>query len=130
MPFWTKKNEYDAYDNDSYFTQEPVAPQTPVTPAPTTPAAEGLSLGGNNIELKVARPTSFREVTTIAKYLLDGCTVFLNLEAADRETTRRITDFLTGVSFVAECQMKRVSVTTFIISPKNVDVSGTPNLGV
>ena len=81
MAFWSRRNEYDAYDNDGYYEEvEPtVAPVEEPAPAPAAPATPGLSLGGNNIELKVVRPESFEDVTTVADYLLSGCTVFMNL---------------------------------------------------
>ena len=118
MAFWSRRNEYDAYDSDGYY--EEVQP-TPAPAAPTT----GLSLGGNNIELKVVRPESFEDVTTVADYLLAGCTVFMNLEATDKAVARRLMDFLGGVAYVNRCQIKPVSNTTYIISASNVDVSDT-----
>jgi len=77
---------------------------------------------GGNLELKIAKPVSFSEVTTVADYLLNNNTVFLDLEAASPETIRRILDFLTGVSYAAKCSMQKVSPTTFIFTPQDVDV--------
>ena len=127
MAFWSRRNEYDAYDSDGYYEEvEPtVAPVEEPAPAPATPATPGLSLGGNNIELKVVRPESFEDVTTVADYLLSGCTVFMNLEATDKAVARRLMDFLGGVAYVNRCQIKPVSNTTYIISANNVDVSDT-----
>ncbi len=128
MASWFGKksnNGFDEYDADGYFEgAENVTPAPVATPA-TTPAAQtgGLSLGGNNIELKVVRPEAYTEVATIAQYLLDGCTVFLNLEDTEETAKRRILDFLSGVAFANRGQMKRVAANTFIISPNNVDVS-------
>jgi cell division inhibitor SepF len=120
MALWSKKNELDAYDSDGYY--EETAPKAvPETPAPSSPV--GLSLGGNNIELKVVRPESYQEVSTVADYLLQGCTVFLNLEATDKDISRRILDFLSGVSYARGGNMKRVAASTYIVSPNNVDVS-------
>ncbi len=129
MAFWSgKKNNFDEYDPDGYFDgAENVTPPTPpaATPAPTPAVSptSGLSLGGNNIALKVERPTAYTDVSGIAQYLLDGCTVFLNLEETDPSVARRILDFLSGVAFANRGQMKRVAAHTYIISPNNVDVS-------
>ena len=126
MAFWSRRNEYDAYDSDGYYeeVQPTPAPAPEATPAPAAPTT-GLSLGGNNIELKVVRPESFEDVTTVADYLLAGCTVFMNLEATDKVVARRLMDFLGGVAYVNRCQIKPVSNTTYIISASNVDVSDT-----
>ncbi len=126
MAFWSGKrnNGFDEYDADGYFDNaENVTPATAPAPVAAPAAPGGLSLGGNNIELKVVRPEAFTEVSTIAQYLLDGCTVFLNMEETDKDAARRILDFLSGVAFANRGQMKRVAASTYIISPNNVDVS-------
>ncbi len=78
---------------------------------------------GSNIELKVVRPTSFDEVGIIADHLLEGCTVVLNLEAMDTSSTVRMLDFLNGVTYSTDGDIKNVSKSTYIITPHNVDVS-------
>ena len=76
-----------------------------------------------NIELKVVRPSTFEEVSGIADYLIEGCTVVLNLELLDRPTTLRMLDFLNGVTYSTDGDIKNVSKSTYIITPHNVDVS-------
>ena len=95
-------------------------------PAPVEekPAPAPSSIEGSNIELKVVRPESFDEVSTIADYLIEGCTVVLNLEALDRPTMMRMLDFLNGVTYCTDGEIKKVAQTTFIITPHaNVDIS-------
>ena len=48
----------------------------------------------------------------------------MNLEATNKETSRRIIDFLSGVAYANKGQIKRVANSTFIITPVNVDVTG------
>ena len=90
------------------------------TPAPIV-ANSGDDAG--NIELKVVRPSSFDEVGLIADYLLEGCTVVLNLEVLDTASTVRMLDFLNGVTYSTDGDIKNVSKSTYIITPHNVDVS-------
>ncbi len=78
----------------------------------------------SNIELKVVHPESFAEVSDIADYLLDGCTVILNLELFDAPTTMRMLDFLNGVTYSTGGDIKQVAQGTYIITPHNVDVTG------
>ena len=87
----------------------------------TRPAVKTV---GNAIELKVVRPESFNAVGQIADYLLNHCTVVLNLEGTNKETARRLIDFLSGVAYSIDGQLKRVANNTFVITPHNVDVSG------
>ena len=82
------------------------------------------TVSSNAIELKVVRPESWESALQIGHYLLDGCTVVLNLEATNKETARRIVDFLNGVAFAIEGEVKSVTNSTCIITPKNVSVSG------
>ncbi len=77
----------------------------------------------SNIELKVVRPASFAEVSTIADYLLEGCTVVLNLELLDMPSTHRMLDFLNGVTYSTDGDIKNVAKATYIITPHNVDIS-------
>ena len=94
------------------------------TIAPSEEENEGASIEGKNIELKVARPESMDEIFTIADYLIDGCTVVLNLELLDREPIKRMLDFLNGVAYCLGGNAKRVAPTTFIITPhEDVDIS-------
>lgn len=78
----------------------------------------------SNIELKVVHPESFAEVSDIADYLLDGCTVILNLELFDPASTLRMLDFLNGVTYSTGGDIKQVAQGTYIITPHNVDVTG------
>jgi FtsZ-interacting cell division protein YlmF len=78
----------------------------------------------SNIELKVVHPESFSEVSDIADYLLDGCTVILNLELFDPANTLRMLDFLNGVTYCLDGEIKQVAPSTFIITPhSDVDIS-------
>ena len=69
-------------------------------------------------------PQSFTEVGTIADHLMNHCTVVLNLETTTKETARRIVDFLNGVSYSMDGQIKPVANNTFVITPKTVSVTG------
>lgn len=85
----------------------------------------GENFGGNGmLELKVVRPESYDAVAQIADHLLNGRTVVLNLEATNKETARRLIDFLSGVAYSIEGTLRRVANNTFVITPHNVDVSG------
>ena len=78
--------------------------------------------GASNIELKVVRPESFNEVSTIADYLLADCTVVLNLELLDKAASLRMLDFLNGITYSKAGEIKKVAQSTYIITPHNVDV--------
>ena len=91
--------------------------------APSYQGGAGMSLNGSSLELKVIRPDRFESVSQIADHLLNRRTVVLNLEATNKETSRRIIDFLSGVAYSISGNLKRVANNTFVITPCNVDVS-------
>ena len=74
--------------------------------------------------MKVVKPERFDEVRTIGEHLLARRTVVLNLEETNKETTKRIIDFICGVVFAIDGQVKKVANATYVVTPKNVDVSG------
>ena len=84
---------------------------------------ESMSTGAA-IELKVVKPERYANVKQIADHLLNHRTVVLNLEATNKETAKRLLDFLSGVAYSIDGQLKRVATNTFVITPSNVDVSG------
>lgn len=78
-----------------------------------------------HVQVVVFRPISFGEETRgIADELNNKHTVILNLESTQKEEARRILDFLSGVAYANDGKIKRVSTSTFIITPYNVDLSG------
>jgi len=83
----------------------------------------GLNLVGSSVEMKIVKPDSYASAAQIASHLLNKRTVFLNLESADKETARKLIDFLAGVSFAIGGQIKKITSITYIIAPDNVDVT-------
>ena len=107
------EDEEITFKNFDEKNAEPVVSEEEKAPA---------SIEGNNIELKVVRPESMNEIFTIADYLLDGCTVVLNLEILDRESLTRMLDFLNGVTYTTGGEVKNVSPGTYIITPNGINI--------
>jgi cell division inhibitor SepF len=97
----------------------------PAVAATQKPATGIYGQDDSVVELKVVRPTAFANVTEIADYLLSRCTVVLNLEATNTEEAKRLLDFLAGVAYSIDGQLKNIAVNTYIITPCNVDVADT-----
>ena len=90
----------------------------------TAQGASARESMGGAIELKVVKPERYGNVKQIADHLLNHRTVVLNLESTNKETAKRLLDFLSGVAYSIDGQLKRVATNTFVITPCNVDVSG------
>lgn len=77
------------------------------------------------LQVVLFKPVSFGEETrAIADELLKRHTVVLNLEKTEKEVSRRIVDFLSGVAYANNGKIKRIATNTFIITPYNVDLTG------
>ena len=71
----------------------------------------------------LAKPEKREDLVEIADHLLDRKTVILNLEFVPNET-RRFVDFLSGVAYALNGQVKKIAVHTFLIIPGGLDISG------
>ena len=120
---YTQQLQNDYADNAQMYQQQYAQPQQ-AQPQQDMYAADGMQVSGSNLELKVVKPERFDNVPQIANHLLNRRTVVLNLEGANKETARRIIDFLSGVAYSIEGNLKKVANNTFVITPGNVAVSG------
>ena len=76
------------------------------------------------LKVVLVKPDRFENASEIADQLKDKRTVVLNLESTNKEVSRRLVDFLSGVAYANNGQIKRVANSTFIITPYNVDIMG------
>ena len=77
------------------------------------------------LQVVLFKPERFGEDTrAIADELIKMHTVVLNLENTNKDISRRIIDFLSGVAYANSGQIKKVATNTFIITPYNVGLTG------
>lgn len=76
------------------------------------------------LKVVLVKPEHFEDASAIADHLNEKRTVVLNLESTNKDIARRLVDFLSGVAYANNGQIKRVANSTFIITPYNVDVMG------
>ncbi len=76
------------------------------------------------LQVVLVKPERFDDASAIADHLNARRTVVLNLESTNKEVSRRLVDFLSGVAYANNGQIKRVANNTFIITPYNVDIVG------
>ena len=82
------------------------------------------STSKKNKVVNIHATTQLEDASTIADHLNNKRTVVLNLESTNKEVSRRLVDFLSGVAYANNGQIKRVANSTFIITPYNVDIMG------
>ena len=69
------------------------------------------------LQVVLVKPERFDDASAIADHLNAKRTVVLNLEGANKDVARRILDFLSGVAYANDGQIKKVANCTFIITP-------------
>lgn len=90
--------------------------------APKAPAFGGINESA--VSLKLMAPKDFSEAKKVADCLMAGSSVVLNIENIGGKDIVRFMDFLMGVIYVINGNMKHVSKTTVIVTPNNVGVEG------
>lgn len=94
-------------------------------PVPETRGASNVSMSsGSSIEMVVVKPEKLGSVTQIADYLVDRKTILLNLEETNKDTARRLIDFLNGVAYAINGDLRKVATNTYVVTPSNVELSG------
>ncbi len=76
------------------------------------------------LQVILVKPEKFENAAEIADHLREKRTVVLNLESTNKDVARRLIDFLSGVTYAQDGKIKKVAVSTYIITPYNVDIMG------
>ena len=128
---YAQPRQQTAYAQQSY-PQQPYA-QQPQQAAyaqqgyAQQPYAQQPQQGGYSAaqpRLLLVKPDRFELAADIADRIRERNAIVLNLENTQKDTTRRILDFLSGVTYALGGKVKRVSGNTFIITPAGMDFSG------
>ena len=122
------EEDYEEYDD--YDTGREEAEEEPARPV-HEPRAEAnpnrvvrISNASSQLQVVLVKPDRFDDVTGIADHVNGKRTVVLNLESANRETSRRLLDFLSGVAYANGGSISPLANNTYIIVPFNVDFNG------
>ena len=83
-----------------------------------------VPFSNGNMQLVLVKPERFEDVRGIADHYCAKKTIVLNLEKADRDLSRRIIDFLSGVAYAKNGTLQKAANNTFVIAPCDVDVNG------
>ena len=132
---------YEDEDEDDFEGFEPAAPRAVERRSAArssesvfnTPAPEMEQRRSNKVvnihtttqlQVVLVKPERFENASEIADHLREKRTVVLNLESTNKEIARRLLDFLSGVAYANEGKIKKVAISTYIITPYNVDILG------
>ena len=129
--FRRRDNEYDEseysgyYDENGYYDDNENADEmNDGVVEDSYSEAEGDATEGTAFEMKLITPKSYDDREEIARCLVMGNAVFLNIEKLSRENIIRLMDYLGGVIYVIDGKVKWSNSSSVIFAPKNVNISG------
>lgn len=124
--------DYEKESETDYASHKRAAKETSVADNPYAGEPEVVKRSNKVVNIAattqlsvvLVKPERFDDASSIADHLNDKRTVVLNLESTNKDVSRRLVDFLSGVAYANRGQIKRVANSTFIITPYNVDFVG------
>jgi cell division inhibitor SepF len=84
-----------------------------VRPIPATP----------NAKPHVMSPTSFNDAQEVADKYKSATPVIVNLQDVDRDLSRRLIDFASGLCYGLGGTMEKVANQVYLLTPSNVEIS-------
>jgi cell division inhibitor SepF len=79
--------------------------------------------GGADVRVHLVTPGNFNDAQEIADAFKQGTPVILNLQTTDSELSKRLIDFASGLTYALEGGMQKIADKTFMLTPRNVEVS-------
>ena len=135
-PYSDQEDDFDDYDDEDELADEPApapAPRRgygksaaePVRSVNTGNAGRVVNINATTqLQVVLVKPDRFDQASEIADHLRDKQAVVLNLESTNKDVARRLVDFLSGCAYALDGKIKKVAISTYLITPYNVDVVG------
>ena len=79
--------------------------------------------GGSVASMHVVTPRSFNDAQQVADEFKRSKPVIINLQSTDRELSKRLIDFSSGMTYALGGGMQRISQGIFLLTPEDVEVS-------
>jgi cell division inhibitor SepF len=115
-------------DIDDIFGEEEAPPprrrmRAVEEPSRRRAAAAPAGNGGSLASMHVVTPRSFNDAQQIADEFKGSKPVIINLQSTDRELSKRLIDFCSGMTYALGGGMQRIANGIFLLTPQNVEVS-------
>ncbi|MDZ5470716.1 cell division protein SepF [Bacillus sp. 31A1R] len=131
--FFFLDEEYD-YNEEEMHTetqQQPVKQtgkqtqyQQPVQQKQNVVSLQSVQKSSNS-KVVLIEPRVYAEAQDIADQLKNRRAVVVNLQRIERESAKRIIDFLSGTVYAIGGDIQKVGTDIFLCTPENVEVSGS-----
>jgi cell division inhibitor SepF len=101
---------------DEIFADEPASPSR-------TRVLRPVGNGGADVQVHLVAPRTFNDAQEIADRFKHAVPVIMNLQTTETELSRRLIDFASGLTYALDGGMQRIADKTFLLTPRNVEVS-------
>ncbi len=75
-------------------------------------------------QLVIRKPKNFEQAQETARCIINRNPVFLDLKSIDDDMTVRILDFLSGVIFTLDGDIRPMAPKMYLLTPPNVNIDG------
>lgn len=124
-------DDYNVADDDYNAVEVDTEPKTSLFEqakyAKTSEAVNALNANKDS-HLVLFEPRSFGDSQEIANYLKARKATVVNLHRLQKDQSKRVVDFLTGVIYAIEGDIQRIGPKIFLCTPRNISVAGTIDL--
>ena len=79
--------------------------------------------GGADVQVHLVTPGSFNDAQEVADRFKTAIPVILNLQTTEGELAKRLIDFASGLTYALDGGMQKIAEKTFLLTPRNVEVS-------
>lgn len=131
-PYSEQEDDYDELEDELPAEEEAPAPRRTFSrsnaPAPAeTPRTSGVGRvvninSGAQLQVVLVKTDRYDKVSEIADHLRDKKAIVLNLEDANKDSARRLVDFLSGCAYALDGKIKKVAAYTYLITPYHVGI--------
>ncbi|MGH9121595.1 MAG: cell division protein SepF [Acidimicrobiales bacterium] len=90
---------------------------------PRASAVRPIASPPQTVKVHVVAPEQFADAQEIGDRYRNGQPVIVNLQNTDRDLSRRMIDFCSGVTYALSGGMDKVADQVFLLTPTNVEVS-------
>lgn len=90
----------------------------------TSEAVKALSANKDS-HLVLFEPRAYAEAQEIANYLKQKRVAVVNLHRLQKEQSKRVIDFLSGVIYAIDGDIQEIGPKIFLCTPKNIGVAGS-----
>lgn len=116
-------DEKETNDSDDYEEDFGIRRQSSISSAPKTGKVLNIP-ATTRLQVIVVKAEQFTDAAAIADHFKNKRAVVLNLDNTNKDVANRLIDFLAGVAYASDGDLKRIANTSYILVPYNVDISG------